>query len=60
MAASITIPIPGILLMSKNEKRIRRNNNQTATHIARQTIGPARKENFVIQGNLTRGCAGPQ
>ena len=47
-ATSMRGPAPGTTLISSEEKRIRRNNSQTATHVARQRIDAVRNVSFAM------------
>jgi hypothetical protein len=44
----MTIPIPGILLMSSGDRRMKRNRSQTAAQIARQDIDAVRNDALTI------------
>jgi len=43
----MTMPIPGIVRMSSDERRIERNTSQTAAQIARQDIDAVRNEALI-------------
>src|SRR3954447_116686 len=47
-AVSMNIPIPGMILISSGEKRIKRNRSQTAAQIARQDIDAVRNGALTI------------
>jgi hypothetical protein len=47
-ATSVTMPIPGILLMSSGDRRIKRNRSQTTAQIARQDIDAVRNGALTI------------
>jgi hypothetical protein len=47
-AISMTMPAPGMSLMSSGEKRIARNRIQIATQIARQEIDAVRNDDLAI------------
>jgi hypothetical protein len=46
-ATSISIPTPGMFLMSSGEKRISRNGSQIAAQIARQEIDAVRNDSLL-------------
>jgi hypothetical protein len=48
-AISMTIPTPGMFLMSSGEMRINRNRSQIATQIARQEIDAVRNDTLAIR-----------
>jgi hypothetical protein len=44
----MSIPIPGTLLMSSGDRRIKRNRNQIAAQIARQDMDAVRNDALTI------------
>lgn len=56
-AASMTIPIPGITLISNDEKRMARNESQTTPQIARHAIDAVRNAALFTSAIRRRVCA---